>query len=259
MIDLEQINQKKSSKFIGKRIFVYDSIDSTNFEASRLISQSLAAHGDLILARIQTGGRGQFDHSWSSPLGNLYSSFITSSKVSPNSHLITFVAGIACVDAVKKLTGIDVKLKWVNDIIYKGQKLGGILTESVTSGNISTHVTGIGLNVNTAVSASGAKLPPVSFSEIIGNEISLNDLVAELCGSFETYFDIYQKEPLEILKKWVSLADIQGRKVIFDEGKKTGVISGIDYDGYLTVFVDREKYTIMSSKDIEIDYSDLLC
>jgi len=255
MINQDRIKENLKTSQIGKRIFLHDDIDSTNLEALRLINSSKAKYGDLIIAKNQSSGKGQQDNIWQSPNGGLYISIITVSKVNEFSNLITFAAGIACVESIKSITGIDANLKWVNDIMYKGNKLGGILTQSITRGDLSTNITGIGINTNSKIqNVNNIKYNATSLAEISGNNINMNLFAAELCNYFEKYFKIYQKNPDEIIDKWFEYSNIKDLKINFLENDSmiSGKIEGVDNTGYLKVNADCKNYTITSTRNIEI-------
>jgi|GEM_PF-210711 len=258
MINLEEIKNNLKSVQIGKRIFFYENIDSTNSEAQRLIDSSNAKFGDLIVAKTQCSGKGQQGNSWSSPEGGVYISIITVSKGSEFSNLITFAAGIACVDAVFSVAAIKTDLKWVNDVMYKGNKLGGILTQSATRGNLSTNITGIGINANAVITniSNKNKYKATSLTELLGQEININLLIAEICNYFEKYFNLYQKRPDLIVKKWQKYSNIKDIIVNFEVECKelSGSAWGVDQMGHLIVVADYKEYKLTSTKNVEIVY-----
>jgi len=259
MINLEEIKNNLKTSFIGKRIICHDVPDSTNNEAFRLIDSHKARHGDLITANQQLGGKGQQGNSWTSPEGGLYVSIITVSKVCEGSNLITFVSAISCIEAIKSVTGINAGLKWVNDIIINKQKLGGILTETVTSGRISTHISGIGINANSKIeNTANNGFKPVSLSELLNKEVSLNFLIAEICNSFEKYFEIYQSDKSKIIDKWLECSNIAGLAVNFMSEEKylSGIIEGIDIYGHLIVKIEEKRFKLTSTRNLEIIYSE---
>ncbi|MDD3012511.1 MAG: biotin--[acetyl-CoA-carboxylase] ligase [Candidatus Gastranaerophilales bacterium] len=258
MFNIDEIKENLKTSQIGKRIFLLDNIDSTNLESLRLINSSNAKFGDLIIAKTQSSGKGQQDNVWNSPEGGLYLSIITVSKISELSNLITFTAGIACTEAIKSAAQINVNLKWVNDIIYKRNKLGGILTQSVTRGNLSTNIIGIGINANTKnLNINNNKYNVASLLEITGNKININLLAAEICNYFEKYFKIYQQNPDEITAKWLEYSNIKECKIYFTlEGIRfSGTIEGINKSGHLIVKADEKAYTLISSRNVEIIYN----
>ena len=241
MINIDEIKSALKNRHIGGRIFYHELLDSTNLEAVRLIHASKAKFGDVIIAKTQTSGKGQYGHNWSSPEGGLYMSIISASKVCELSNIITFVSGIACIDAVKSLTNIQPCLKWVNDIIINNKKLGGILTETTTRGDISTHVSGIGINVNSEITFNEAgKFEPVSLSQLTNDEININLLIARVCDCFDQYFNIFQNPeigPNLIIDKWNEYSQISGLKVKFlwNDEELWGIAEGINKSGHLVV------------------------
>lgn len=270
MINEQEIKKNLRTKLIGKRIFCYEYLGSTNVEALRLINNSKAQFGDLIIAERQNSGKGQQDHTWSSPEGGIYLSFITVSKVSEVSNLITFASGISCIKAIEKVTSIKANLKWVNDILVSNQKLGGILTESLTRGEISTNVTGIGINANVEIeNLTNTQFKPVSLYELLLDKIDLNLLIAEICNYFEEYFEIFQRHPEKIINEWIENSSILDKKVLFlpenrdlkldDNLSLTsyyqGNVRGINELGHLIVVDDNNnKCVLTSSRNVKWEY-----
>lgn len=138
------------------RIEHLPSVDSTNAEAMR---RALAGErGPLwILADTQTAGRGRSGRSWTSDAGNLQASLLLASRAAPaKAYQLALVAGLAVFETLAALLprdGVDLHLKWPNDILMSGAKAGGILIESSTLPGTSGKnpglivVIGIGLNI----------------------------------------------------------------------------------------------------------------
>jgi BirA family transcriptional regulator, biotin operon repressor / biotin---[acetyl-CoA-carboxylase] ligase len=130
----------------------YPEIHSTNTEALRLIEENSISDGTLLLAEMQTAGRGRLQRTWvSNPADSLtFSIVLRDANKFPATQpaLLTLVAGAAVCDAILVLTGVQPLIKWPNDILLNGKKTCGILTESVFDPpNISGIVIGIGINV----------------------------------------------------------------------------------------------------------------
>ncbi|MFO1103900.1 MAG: biotin--[acetyl-CoA-carboxylase] ligase [Methylocystis sp.] len=139
----------------GVRLLALESVDSTNAEARRLIETG--ERGPLwVVAARQTGGRGRLGRQWVSPPGNLHASFILgdfgASDIAPQ---LGFVAGVAALRALREATGEVGRfaLKWPNDLLLEGAKLGGILLENVSAPTgdarapvASVAIIGIGVN-----------------------------------------------------------------------------------------------------------------
>lgn len=139
----------------GVRLLALKSVDSTNDEARRLIENG--ERGPLwVVAARQTSGHGRLGRQWLSPAGNLHASFVLSdfgeSAVAPQ---LGFVAGVASLRALRAATGEAGRfaLKWPNDLLLDGAKLGGILAENVgvptgdaRAPRASVAIVGIGVN-----------------------------------------------------------------------------------------------------------------
>ena len=124
---------------------IYRELDSTNRAAKEAAFSGEAGHGALILARRQKSGRGRRGRSFYSPENaGLYMSIVLRpDRTLKEGLLITTAAATAVCRAVKKICGIDLGIKWVNDLYLHNKKVCGILTEAVTdfeSGNIEFAV-----------------------------------------------------------------------------------------------------------------------
>lgn len=139
------------TKEIGRKIDVFKTIDSTNNFAKSL-AQLGAVHGTTVISEVQTQGKGRMGRNFYSPVGmGIYMSVILRPQLSvEHSLLITSCAAVAVAEAVEKTTGLDCRIKWVNDIYSGNKKLCGILTEAsvnVEQGGLEYAIVGIGLNV----------------------------------------------------------------------------------------------------------------
>ncbi len=128
-------------------------VDSTNLAARRGV-ESGDHDGSLYIAEEQTAGRGRRGKSWLSQSGDgLWFSLLMIPDLAPEAMArITLFAGLCTATALRGLTGLDVQLKWPNDLVVmpEGKKLGGILTEMMVEENrIAAVIIGIGINVNT--------------------------------------------------------------------------------------------------------------
>ena len=133
-------------------IKIFDEISSTNLEARQMAVSGQAGHGSFVVAMEQTAGRGRRGREFYSPKGSgIYLSVILEPQGTlEGSLLITTAAATAVYKAVKEVCGIELGIKWVNDLYKADRKVCGILTEAVTdfeSGNIEFAIVGIGLNL----------------------------------------------------------------------------------------------------------------
>ena len=175
------------SKF-ADNIFIYSSLESTNSTAKEIV-MSGAKHGTIVIADSQTAGRGRYGRSYFSPPGlGIYISFIlhTSSKyLISNTPLLTIYAAVSVCEAIEKTTGIYPQIKWVNDILYNGNKICGILTEAVTdvkNDGFIYVIAGIGINFITPETGYPDDIKNIAGSLFSGTPptITRNELTAEL-------------------------------------------------------------------------------
>jgi BirA family biotin operon repressor/biotin-[acetyl-CoA-carboxylase] ligase len=132
------------TRHIGRRVLVYESLDSTNSFASSL-AQDENHDGLVVLARQQLAGRGQHGRRWECPpnMGVLLSVLLFPPLALRRPAILTAWAAVSICEAILKITGLQAKIKWPNDVYVQGRKVCGILIEQGRGA-----VVGIGLNVN---------------------------------------------------------------------------------------------------------------
>ena len=137
------------AKYKNNRLYIYDTLDSTNIRAKQLALEN-APHGTVVIARQQTAGRGRLGRSFFSPREGIYISIIVRPDFDlTKSVLVTSAASVAVAESIESICGMDAKIKWVNDIYADNKKVCGILTEGITdfeTGQIESLVIGIGVN-----------------------------------------------------------------------------------------------------------------
>src|SRR3989344_4439747 len=126
------------------KIHHFKSLTSTQDKAKEFAKKGLS--NVIIVADIQTKGRGRFKRKWFSQKGGLWMSILLKPKNVENLQYLTFAAAVAVAKSIKKTANLSTSIKWPNDVHYKGKKLCGILTEGIFPANYV--VVGIGLNVN---------------------------------------------------------------------------------------------------------------
>lgn len=144
------------------KVSCMDRVESTNQTAKEL-AQSGAPHGTVVMADSQSGGRGRFGRSFYSPpgVGIYLSAVLRPGVTAEETGMLTIGAAVAVCRAICALGSASPQIKWVNDILIAGRKVGGILTEaasSLESGTLEYAVVGIGLNYTTAAEAFPPKL-----------------------------------------------------------------------------------------------------
>ncbi|MBF0154338.1 MAG: biotin--[acetyl-CoA-carboxylase] ligase [Magnetococcales bacterium] len=226
-------------------------VGSTNEEAVTL-ARAGVPEGTVVVAESQTRGRGRLGRQWLSPPGvNLSFSFVLRPRMSPNrTFQLTLLAGLALAETVQEAGFAEVTIKWPNDLLLRGRKLAGILTEmGAEMDQVHYVVVGVGLNVHMTT----ALFPP----ELQGIAIGLADVYTPSAGAvavvpmplrrdllvgflhrFETWHERYRQEGFAgVRERWLALAQIQGRRVEVNllKEKFIGTALDMDPDGFLLV------------------------
>ncbi len=177
-------------------VYVYDSIDSTNNEAKRLLADSSESGHMLIAAEEQQKGRGRYGKSFYSPKGSgVYMSVVFKlSEIIREPKNFTTKAAVAVIRAVKNITGTKLSVKGINDIYYNGKKTGGILTEAVSdleTGRIEHVIAGIGINLVTDSFPEEIKNRAISLNE---PALSKNKLIAQIVNEIMPLYGVGDDE-----------------------------------------------------------------
>ncbi len=237
-----EIKKNLKTKILGKNILAYRTLGSTNQLGFRL-AESGVGEETLIVADEQTKGKGRMGRSWYSPprLG-LWMSLILRPDIPPfKASGLSICAGLALAQAIKGFTGLDAKIKWPNDCLINGRKVGGILLElSAELDRTNFVIAGIGVNVNHLLSDFPKKLSLDATSIRIeyGKEVSRIKLLVLFLKKFEAIYLDFKKNGLapqrQSIKKFSSLL---GKKVVVKFGKERiqGVAEDIDDNGSLVM------------------------
>jgi BirA family biotin operon repressor/biotin-[acetyl-CoA-carboxylase] ligase len=238
----EEISLGLETNIIGKHILYREEVASTQDVAEEL-ARSGAEEGTVVIAESQTKGRGRKGRSWISPSdGGVYLSVILRPNLMPSQAVqISLIGGVAAINAIKRVTPLQPKIKWPNDIILGGKKVGGILTEmSCELDGVNYVVLGIGINVNTANSLLSEQTGGIatSLAERCGEHVSRVRFVRCLLSEFETcYSEFLVSGFSSIREKWKALNNTIGSWVKVGEGKEQieGEALDIDREGFLLV------------------------
>ncbi|PIP21282.1 MAG: biotin--[acetyl-CoA-carboxylase] ligase [Candidatus Omnitrophica bacterium CG23_combo_of_CG06-09_8_20_14_all_40_11] len=233
-----EVARQLNTKFIGKKIYYLDTVCSTMDIALQLAMQG-SSEGTVVIAESQTKGRGRLGRNWFSPkYKGIYLSLILKPKILPNqAPLLTLMSVVSICEAIKEKTGLNVQIKWPNDILIHHKKLGGILTELNAETDLSRFVVvGIGLNVNNDKKTllCGA----TSLKEQKKEELSRLDLLQEILRKIEENYLVFQKNGGQsIIDKWRDWNISLGRRVRVACQKEhiEGQAIDIDTDGGLLI------------------------
>ncbi|MCL4456400.1 MAG: biotin--[acetyl-CoA-carboxylase] ligase [Nitrospirae bacterium] len=269
-MSIEEIKSALSghTSVVGKKIIFLETVNSTNTHAMELAGKG-CEEGSVVIADAQTGGKGRLGRKWLSPAGkNIYMSIVLKPQLSPrDATILTLMSAVSCATAVKKCSSIPVTIKWPNDLMVSGKKLGGILTEiKADMDRISHAVIGIGINVNIDPTdmpaeigsfATSLKIEQKSGSAEVWNGYDFpRTLVAiEIIKELDRWYSILLntgKKP--ITDAWMLLSSTIGRTVKVTVGNAvfTGIAEGIDDEGMLMLKLPDNSIKKINSGDIAI-------
>lgn len=240
-------------KIIGSKIIHLEKISSTNPYAKQILKDQVS-EGTVILADIQTQGRGRKDRSWSSPKGGLWFSVILYPDISPEQGmLLTMVTSVSVVQAIEEVVGIKPVIKWPNDLMVGSKKLCGILTEIDSKANrINYAIVGIGINANNDIDED-LKDIAISLKQITNSKISKEKLLQVILKYLNNNYNKFNNKDFDFIRnQWLKYAKIIGKKirVTDDERIVKGTVSDIDQNGCLILNTTKGKVRIVSG-DVE--------
>ena len=176
------------TKFLGRNSIFYSKIDSTQNEIWRLIESKTIKNKTLIMADIQTNGKGTHGRIWHTDEEKniAFSYYIETNCKSENLEGITIEIAQILVKIFKEFYGIKLDIKKPNDIMIKDKKVGGILTESKVSSEIVKFlVIGIGINTEKMNFTDDIKNIATSIKKEFGIEVDRKKIITNFCEEFE--------------------------------------------------------------------------
>ncbi len=253
-----EITEGLKTKIIGKRVYYFDSIDSTQNYALK-IGSSAKENGSVVIAEKQTKGKGRLGRKWVSPSGGIWMSIIIHPEFDVSvATLFPLASSLALARAIQKTFHTLPKLKWPNDVILNNKKLAGMLIDAtIESERVKTLVLGVGINF---------RVNPSSIEKSIkktGNYYGVTSLAANnsespipLVQSFlyeleKIYSELNSGKIKKIIEEWTKLSSSIGKIVTIStlDGKITGKSLRIDNDGAL-VIRNKEKTQRILAGDI---------
>ena len=236
----------------------FKTIESTNTYAKELAAHG-APHGTVVVAEQQTGGRGRLGRSFFSPAGTgLYLSMILRPQHSPQELMhLTCAAAVAACDAVESATDLRPGIKWTNDLVHQGRKLGGILTELGFSGEeLDYAIVGIGINCNQSQTDFPADLQTMatSLSTVTGKPVDVSKLEDTLINSLVHTFDKLVDQRNQIMNRYRTDCVTIGQDICVINGKNVrhAKALSVEDDGSLRILLPDGKEELVSTGEVSI-------
>ena len=257
--------RNQESLTLEPHVLLFYEIDSTNTECKRRIQElpygedifSHIPEGTVFLSDYQTAGKGRMGKTFLSPKGSgLYFSILTKPKgQNKNPLVLTCHAAIAVKRAVKEVFGMELSIKWVNDLFYKGKKLVGILAEGQLSDSSSLAYCIMGIGINLFLPESGF---PEELSGIAGalfdydkekkENLNRNQFLASILFH---YFSLLDRDKVEEEYRRENI--LLTKDILFTENHQDflGRVEGILEDGSLSVRCEDGGMRIVSSGEVK--------
>lgn len=254
-----EILSRIDTKWCGRKVVCRKESVSTNDEAMYMAEEDGRGNGFLVVAEHQTGGKGRRGRVWQSPAGSsiAFSLILRPDVVPDRASMVTLVMALAVADVFQKLTDLDVKIKWPNDVLINNKKVCGILTEmKVNPDNSYFVVVGVGINVNVTEFPEDIANTATSLLIEKGNRFGRADIIIAIMDYFEYYYEMFLAS--NDLSNLVALYDgylinkDRAVRVLDPKGEYTGVAEGINDFGELIVRKDEGGYTRVDSGEVSV-------
>lgn len=241
------------------RVEVLDEAPSTNAVLAARAREG-AAEGLVVVAEHQTSGRGRLDRSWESPAraGLTFSVLVRPAAVPPERWAwLPLLTGVAVVDGIAAAGGPQCTLKWPNDVMCEGRKLGGLLVERVDSASGPWAVIGIGLNVSTT--AEELPVPEATSLAIEGAAVDrtavLGAVLRSLAEEYAAWSEVAGAAHTGLHQEYQDRCSTLGRQVraLLPSGETVeGTAEGIAEDGALVVATDEGRVLVRAGDVVHV-------
>ncbi len=254
----EEVASRLQTERMGRQIRYFSRIDSTNQYAKRIAEEG-APDGTLIIADEQTAGKGRSGRTWVTPPAEAIAfTLLLRPKLSPDRiSMVTLVMGLAVTNAVNSLYGVSAGIKWPNDVVIKGRKLCGILTEmSAEVRQVNYIVIGVGINANLTSFPEEIREIATSLKLELGRDINRAELIARVMTEFERLYAEFeaQGDLGAVMQEYNELCLNAGSKVrVLDpNGEYTGTSRGINSMGELLVETEDGKMQEVYAGEVSV-------
>jgi BirA family biotin operon repressor/biotin-[acetyl-CoA-carboxylase] ligase len=244
-----EVTEGLQTTVIGRSLRYISSVSSTNTYATSLIQEG-AEEGAVVVADIQTEGRGRKQRPWISPPGGLWFSVILYPPVPPTkAMLVTMASSLAVVETLQQTLDLPAIIKWPNDVLLKGKKVCGVLTElDAEMDQLHYMVVGIGINVNNTLESSLIHTA-TSLQREKGSRVSRVHLLREILTRLDSYYMLLLQDKLEHIRtRWLSYTSLLHKKIRVTtiNAELEGTVVSVDDDGSLIIKTEKGTQRILS-------------
>ena len=257
----EEITRELKTKIIGNNVIILERTTST-MDTAKKLAHTCFKNGTVIFAEEQTKGRGRSDHSWSCPKykGLLFTLLVKHNMQPDHLCLLTGTMAVSITETIRETLQLPAEIKWPNDILIGGKKVGGVLVEFEKGlKKQSIFLIGIGINVNlTEEDFPGqARLPATSLAIESTEPINRIFLAKALLQDMDKWYSILKNDHYRyITDRWREFCVTIGEKLtITDYGKEyTGKVIDISNNGGLMMKLENGEIKIFRGEHATIKY-----
>lgn len=234
------------SAVLGQRPFRFYPLVGSTQDLARTwaLADPRVPAGAVIIAEMQTAGRGRQGRPWHSPAGSSIMTSVIVRPALPAGQLprLTAAAGIAVAETISTLLPGAVELKWPNDVLVRDRKIAGILTEATWIGErLVAVIIGIGLNVRTDFTGTDLEAQATSLEREAGHELDRHPILVDLLNALDRWMG-QAGEPV-LMEAWRGWLGTLGRRVTVYPQHGTaepfqGTAEAVDDSGALLVRLD---------------------
>ena len=245
---VDEFKKNSLTTWLGREFIYLEEIESTNTYLKRVPSGHLI-HGTVLLADHQVSGRGQYEKKWiSDPFKNLTFTIALKPKVNLSLTLLTLGCAAALSEALQKFTSQFIQIKWPNDLMVNGEKLGGILTESVFIGsNVERVIIGVGININQTQISDPDSYNSCSLMNLTNRKFTREEVLNQCLFEIETMYDHW------IHSNPVMIRSIHSRLIGYGEWVKLQVYDELLPDLYKCIGINEKGELLMLNEQLDVD------
>lgn len=244
MFDSSTFKKYLQTQWLGQDFHHFEELESTNSYLKKLPAEEIS-HGMVCLADHQTKGRGQYERNWESEPGqNLTFTLVFTPSGHQRLHVLTLTLAYSLVELINRDFKLSAQIKWPNDILIGGRKLGGLLTETVFTGNSLDRVlVGIGLNINQVTFSGDVRDKATSLRLESGSEINRERFLADFLQFAEPNYARWNAMSRDLVRsinrRIIGYGDWVEVEVNGEPMKEQQKLVGINEEGKLIV-IDKE-------------------
>ena len=259
VLNAQEVKINLAADIIGQLVYFYEKVDSTNEIVKKMAAEGLP-EGTVVIAEQQLCGKGRIGRNWVSPAGvGIWFSLLLRPGIKPHvAPQLSLACAAAVCRAIRRFTGLDVRIKWPNDLLIGQKKVCGILTElSAEIDMVNYVIVGIGINVNQKEKDFSCEIKDTatSLSEIAGHDFRRVELLREVLAEIErTYLEYLTSGFPGVLRQWRELCSTLGQEVsVISTGENfSGLAEDIDENGHLLVRMANRELRAVVAGDVSI-------